>query len=90
MNLVLPITRDIHNYGARLASLIRSNKFRLCKPDKNSLNLKLYNVLPPPVKNLNNKKFKIVIKKFLSEHALYSMDEYFETVKSTNSISTLM
>lgn len=70
---------EIHDYNTRSAHMLRIPRLRLCKSSKNSLNLKLYNKMPENIKSLNTLCFKKEVKKFLSEHCFYSIDEYFNT-----------
>lgn len=70
---------DHHNYSTRSANLIRTPRFRLKKSECNSLNIKLYNRLPPNMKLLNFNQFKYVIKKIILEHCFYSVDDFMET-----------
>jgi len=48
------------------------------------LGVKVFNILPSYIKTEsdNPRKFKAVLQKFLYENSFYSLDEYFELLKS--------
>lgn len=73
---------DNHNYKTRSADLIVPNKFRLTKSVKNSLNVKLYNVLPTNIKELNLPQFKRKLKNYILLHGFYSVNEFLEMSKN--------
>ena len=70
---------DFHDYNTRASNLLKPQRLRLTRSVKNSLNLNLFNTLPPHVKQLNYNKFKNTIKQFILRHCFYSVDEYLNT-----------
>lgn len=69
-----------HNYATRTANLIRVPGYRIKKSESNSLNIRLYNILPDNVKNNTLNRFKFIVKKFLLKNAFYSIGEYMQMV----------
>lgn len=72
--------RDRHNHATRNRDLIVPNYLRLqrTRDGTNYYCIKLYNVLPEAIKNLEFSQFKLKIKKFLKNKAFYSIEEYLQ------------
>ena len=68
--------QEIHNINTRCNTNLH---LPLCKGVYYT-DLKLYNHLPPKLKNLSKeiKLFKPALKRFLSTHSFYSVEEYLE------------
>ena len=62
---------DYHTYNTRQANWLRQPKYLMTKSVRNSLNLKLYNVLPEHWKITTTSKFKIAV-----NYCFYSTEEY--------------
>ena len=75
----LSTQQDYHDHNTRASGLLRLPRYRLTLSAKNSLNLNLYNHLPPHVKQLNLLSFKKNIKRFVLKYCFYSVDEYLKT-----------
>lgn len=72
----------LHNYPTRSANEIVIPFRRLTKSIRNSLDINLYNHLPPDLKQLNQYSFKGNIKNFILQNCFYSSQEYIETCYS--------
>nr|CAH7747189.1 unnamed protein product [Callosobruchus chinensis] len=73
----LTLQSDLHTIGTRNSHLLRLPRYRLSKSQKNSLNLKLFNVLPESFKNMEELAFKNSIKQLFLTNSIYSCEEYF-------------
>nr|CAH7713658.1 unnamed protein product [Callosobruchus chinensis] len=73
----LTLQSDLHTIGTRNSHLLRLPRYRLSKSQKNSLNLKLFNVLPESFKNMEELAFKNSIKQLFLTNSFYSCEEYF-------------
>lgn len=74
-----PKHSDNHSYNTRNAGNFQIPKFRLTKSNKNTLDYKLYNILPRNLRQLNLNLFKKSIKHHLLKNAFYTINEYLET-----------
>lgn len=81
------LNEDIHTYSTRSSKLIRKPNNRLCKSDKNSLNVNLFNILPDIIKHLHFNLFKKSLKAFLVKHAFYSVDEFVLVIKTKSDVT---
>lgn len=70
---------EFHSYETRTANHLRVSRFRLTRSQINSLDVNLYNFLPPEVKSLNMFRFKNVVKQHILRHCFYSIEEYLKT-----------
>lgn len=70
---------DIHKYQTRSSNLLRAPKHRLQRSVNNTLDLNLYNKLPPKLKTLNNQQFKCNVKSIMLMNCYYSIQEYMDT-----------
>ena len=50
------------------------------------MGIKIFNNLPPYIKNLSNnvRKFEIYLNRCLHTHSFYSIEEYFQHKRTTN------
>lgn len=71
---------QIHRYPTRNCDKININFLRLKQTQvgTNYYGITFYNVLPPHVKQLDLKTFKMLIKKLLLRNAFYSFEEFLE------------
>lgn len=72
---------DLHSYGTRYSDQILLPRCRLVKSEKNSLDIRLYNILPKYLKCLNDSQFKREIKKILLSVCFYSVEEFVDSFK---------
>ncbi|XP_031350575.1 uncharacterized protein LOC116176232 [Photinus pyralis] len=77
---------DMHTHNTRTKHKLRVNYCKLTASQKGAYykSLTLFNVIPVHIKDLPNIKFKCVVKKFLTEHAFYTLEEFVDQVKLTN------
>jgi len=54
--------------------------FTVCQRGVHYMGIKIFNSLPPYIKDIssNIRKFEIYLKRFLHIHTLYSIEEYFQ------------
>lgn len=69
---------NIHEHDTRFKDNINIPKQRLQKTTIRGISL--FNALPQPVRNMEMKKFKIYLKRFLTIKCLYTLDEYYLAV----------
>lgn len=79
-----PRNSDIHSHNTRAVNLLRLNKFKNKRSERNSLQLKFYNILPQNVKALSNPKFKNVVRNYLITNSFYTFQEYMDTPPNIN------
>lgn len=79
---VYSLNSDFHNYNTRGANYIRPSGFRLTRSVKNTLDVRLFNLVPTHIQELNYLSFKRVIRNFLLRHAFYSVREYTDALSS--------
>ena len=76
------LNSDIHSFNTRNNSNLHIPDTNLTIFQKGVLysGCKIYNKLPPHIKSLSNnlKRFKSLLKGFLMEHTLYSIDEFYQ------------
>jgi hypothetical protein len=76
---------EIYHIDIRQQANFRQPSVNVTKYQKRMyyLGVKVFNMLPSYIKSEsdNPKKFKVVLRKFLYENSIYSMDEYFELQK---------
>ena len=85
---------DIHDRNTRYNLILHfpTTNLKLVQRGVFYLGVKIFNHLPPSIKDYfrEPKCFKIKLRKFLLEHSLYSLDEYFKInpneTYSTNTI----
>lgn len=66
-----------HSYETRNRHLLLTNKYRLQRSAKNSLDLNLYNHLSEDIKVLPFHKFKTALKNILLTHCFYTVKEFY-------------
>ena len=73
---------EIHNVNTRNNSDLHMPNTNLTIVQKGVLysESKIYNKLPPHIKGLSDdlKRFKLMLKSFLMEHTLYSIEEFYQ------------
>lgn len=67
-----------HSYATRAAHDLRPLGLRLSTSCRNSSQIDLYNKVPPLIRKLNSKQFKLKVKTYLIENAFYSVSEYLQ------------
>lgn len=70
---------DVHGYNTRSANMVRQERFKLSKSKSNTLNVNLYNKIPPRIRQLNYTRLKSAVKSHLLKHCFYSVQEFLET-----------
>lgn len=72
--------KDFHKYNTRHANelVIPYHRIKTAQLSINHLGIKLYNKLPPMVRALDSQRFYAVVKRYLMERVLYSIDEFYE------------
>uniref|UniRef100_A0A1B6LUG6 Reverse transcriptase domain-containing protein n=1 Tax=Graphocephala atropunctata TaxID=36148 RepID=A0A1B6LUG6_9HEMI len=83
--LGLPKATRPHNYNTRNASLIPPVRHRTALHDKkpSTMGARLYNQLPALFKQLTGKALKRKLDSWLSEHPIYTVQEFTEKINQT-------
>ena len=86
--ILFTLNSENHTKGTR-----RSNNFyqpitnlTVYQKEVHYMGIKIFNNLPPYIKNLSNnvRKFEIYLNRFLHTHPFYSIEEYFQHKRTTN------
>lgn len=67
---------DCHSYETRSSNLLKVPRYRLTKSARNSLDLRLYNIIPDNIRKLDYNRFKAIMKSHLLKYCFYSVGEY--------------
>lgn len=68
-----------HKYDTRNKTITERHKLKFFEMKTNYMGEKCYNWLPKNIKNeIKNNKFELILKEYLTNKALYSIDEFFE------------
>ena len=80
------VSSEIYHNDTRQHANFHQPSMNLTKYQKEAycLCIKVFNILPSYIKieSDNPKKFKQILRKFLYKNSSYSLDEYFELLKS--------
>ena len=83
---LFPTNKDLHSVNTRQQSNLHQSSVHLKKYQLGPyyMGIKLFNTLPATIKNESNNfpRFRSLLKKFLLQTSLYSLDEFYSICKS--------